>query len=467
MSLTDLYQRSPLAVQEAFATGYGLRELTRRHGPGFRRKVGEFDARQWWSRSELERDQASRLRSMVVWSVARVPYYRDLFSELGIDPMDIQAPADLTALPLLDKETVRANPERFLPVPPNGRTVAQTTGGTTGTPLRYWASVEAVRTNYATYESRTRAWAGVKFGQRMASFHGQPIVPDSQVGGPYWRHNPAFNQQYFSVYHLNDSTVPEYLEQLRKFDPKVIAGYTSAVHRVALGIIEADAVGTIRPSAILVSSEMLTPAARADIELAFGCRVTNSYSLGELVAYVSECEAGELHVSTEYGVVELLDTEAGSEIVATGLINRAMPLLRYRTGDMAVAFGDDEHSTCGRNLPCLKEIVGRVDDVVRTPEGAVVGPAPMSLAFQRVPNLRRAQAHQSSPDQVRILLEPAEGFSKEDEDFLRHELRRRLGPTIAIDLERVDSIGRTSGGKERLVISTIGSANGDEPRAGS
>ncbi len=461
MSLAGIYQRSPLAVQEAFATGYGLRELSRRHGPGFRRKVSEMEARQWWSRSELERDQASRLRSMVVWSAARVPYYRDLFSDLRINPLDIATPADLDALPVLEKETVRANPEQFLPVPPYGRIVAQTTGGTTGTPMRYWAGVEAVRANYATYEARTRRWAGVKLGQRMASFHGQPIVPDQQVGGPYWRHTPAFNQQYFSVSHLNDSTMPKYLAQLRRFDPKVIAGYTSAVHRIALGIIEADAIGTIRPSAILVSSEMLTPAARADMELAFGCRVTNSYSLGELVAYVSECPDGELHISTEYGVIELLDTEGGSEIVATGLINRAMPLLRYRTGDLAVAIDDDDHdSSCERNLPRLKELIGRVDDVVRTPEGASVGPAPMSLAFQKVPNLRRAQALQNSVDTLRVLLEPTAAFGVDDEQFLRNELRRRLGPTISIELEQVESIDRTSGGKERLVISTLGKASG-------
>ncbi len=455
MSLTALYQRAPVAVQHAFATGYGLRELPRRHGGRFRREVADLDARQWWSPDELARDQDARLRSMVTWCAARVPHYRDLFAELDLQPGDIRSAADLEVLPILDKETVRRDPTRFLPTAPVPKLVAQTTGGTTGTPVRYWATLDAVRANYAAYESRCRSWAGVRLGQRMASFHGQPIVPERQEGGPYWRRNLAFNQLYCSVYHLNSTTLPDYLDELERFDPEVMAGYTSAIHRVARGLIDAGQVRRIRPTAVLVSSEVLTPAIRADIETAFGCRVTNAYSLGELVAFISECDHGELHVSTEYGVVELCETAAGVEIVATGLINRGMPLLRYRTGDLVVP-GDGAPSSCGRGLPTVAEIIGRVDDAVRTPEGATVGPAPMSLAFQRVPHLRRAQVRQSSIDEITVLLEVDEQFGAPDEEFLVAELRRRLGPTISMVVERVDELPRTVGGKERLVVSEIG-----------
>ncbi len=183
--------------------------------------------------------------------------------------------------------------------------------------------------------------------------------------------------------------------------------------------------------------------------------MSNAYSLGELVAFVTECDHGELHVSTENGVLELLDTGNGStEIVATGLTNRGMPLLRYRTGDLAT-IGDDGPSACGRGLPRLADLTGRVDDVVRTPEGSVVGPAPMSLAFQRVPNLRRAQVRQDSVDGLTVLLEVADAFGDDDQSFLETELRRRLGSTIRLDFERVATIPRTSGGKERLVVSSL------------
>lgn len=394
---------------------------------------------------------------MITWCAARVPHYREMFAELGLAAEDITSPSDLRHLPILDKETVRADPDAFLPDGPRPRLVPQSTGGTTGTPVRYWATLDAVRANYATYEARCRRWAGVHLGQRLASFHGQPIVPERQRGGPYWRRNPAFHQRYFSVYHLNQDTMKDYIDELARFDPEVIAGYTSAVHRIAVGLIEANQIGRVRPSAVIVSSETLTAAMRRDIESAFGCRVTNAYSLGELVAFVSECDHGELHVSTEYGVVELVDGPLGTEIVATTLINEGMPLLRYRTGDLAVA-ADGGSSSCGRGLPVVREIIGRVDDAVRTPEGATVGPAPMSLAFQRVPHLRRTQVRQERVDELLVLIEVDREFSAGDEEFMVAELRKRLGPTIGLVVERVEALPRTSGGKERLVVSTLGTS---------
>ena len=463
MNLSDLYQRAPVPVQNAFATGYGMKELPRRHGGQFRREVFDLNVRQWWPEEELLLDQDSRLRSMVTWCAARVPYYRDVFSELGLHPRDIRTAADLSQLPILDKEIVRADPDRFLPDEPRPKLIAQTTGGTTGTPVRYWATLAAVRANYATYEARCRSWAGVRLGQRMASFHGQPIIPETQQGGPYWRRNLAFNQVYFSVYHLNSLTLADYVGQLEKFQPQVIAGYTSAVHRIARGLLDAGDIGRVQPTAILVSSETLTPAVREDIQTAFGCRVTNAYSLGELVAFISECDHGELHISTSYGIVELAENSAGPgrEIIATGLINKGMPLLRYRTGDLAIP-ADPEPSACGRGLPRVSEIIGRVDDVVRTPEGATVGPAPMSLAFQRVPNLRRAQVRQDSLEEITVLLEVDTAFGSGDEEFLVGELRKRLGPSIRLLIEKVPTVPRTSGGKERLVVSSLTTDEGSQ-----
>lgn len=458
VSLADLYGRAPVPLQNVMATGYGVREFSRRYTGVFRRLVGELESHQWMDPDALQADQLRRLQDMLAWCGREVPHYRDQFRELGFVPADVRDVRDLEALPLLEKETVRADPERFVPEHP-GRLVAQTTGGTTGTPLRYWATLDAVRFNYATYEARSRRWAGVRLGDRTASLHGQPIVPADDQDGPFWRHNYAFNQLYLSVYHLNPTTMPAYVDALERFRPRLVVGYMSAVHRIATHLLETGGQGRVLPAAVMVSSETLTPAARHDIESAFGCRVFNGYSLGELVAYVSECPLGGLHVSTEYGVLELVDGAVGREIVATGLINRGMPLIRYRTGDLAEA--GHEPCACGRTLPVLSQLQGRADDVVHTPEGAVVGPAPMSLAFQRVPRLRRAQVHQDTPEAMRVLIEPAPGFTDDDQAFLDVELRKRLGTTLRIDYERVDALPRTSGGKERLIISGVGHGGGE------
>ncbi|MEZ5138965.1 MAG: hypothetical protein R2711_09445 [Acidimicrobiales bacterium] len=87
-------------------------------------------------------------------------------------------------------------------------------------------------------------------------------MPAEDQDGPFWRRNLAFNQLYLSVYHLNDRTLPRYIDALERFDPELIVGYTSAVHRLATHLLDVGQVGRVRPKVIMVSSETLTPSAQ-------------------------------------------------------------------------------------------------------------------------------------------------------------------------------------------------------------
>jgi len=443
--LDRLYRRSPVLVQHAMATAFGARERAVRHGGRYRAFVAELDTDQWLEADELRAIQDRRLHEMVSFCARAVPHWRDL----GLQPGD-----DLAGLPVLEKEEVRAAPERFLPDRPPERLIASSTGGTTGTPLRYWVTPSSVQYNYAAYEVRFRRWAGARFGQRMASLNGRVIVPVEQRTPPFWRHNLAFNQLYLSAWHLSPSNLPAYVDRLRSYRPELIVGYVSTVHTLARHLLDRGMAGVITPRTVLLSSETLFPWLRDDIETAFGCKAFNGYSLGELAAFVSECPSGSMHVSPEYGVVELVPADGGHEIVATGLINRGMPLLRYRTGDLAVP-GDGSECPCGRRLPVVGGILGRVDDHVVTPAGARVGPAPLSLAFQDVPHLRQAQVVQHTEDAVTVLVVVGPDFADADEARLRHDLAARLGSTLRVTVERVPAIPLTPAGKQRLIVSEL------------
>jgi phenylacetate-CoA ligase len=285
------------------------------------------------------------------------------------------------------------------------------------------------------------------------SLNGKPVVPSRQEGPPFWRHNLAFNQLYVSAYHLSDKNLPAIVDRIAAFGPRYIVAYVSAVHRIARFINERGLTGKVPLRAVFVSSETLFDWQRADIEQAFDCKVFNGYSLGEPVCAVSECSHGAMHVSPEYGVVELVPDGDDDEIVATGLINDAMPFLRYRTGDKAVP--GDRPCSCGRQLPTIERLIGRVDETVVTPDGAVVGPAALSLAFQAVPNLRESQIIQDTPAAIVVKIAVSDQFSAANETFLLSELRTRLGHQLRIDLERVPAVPRTVSGKQRLIVSSV------------
>ncbi len=454
--LDRVYERSPIFIQNVMATGYGLRQRAVRNRGQYGQFVDELEQRQWWDEARLREHQDASLRAMVEFASKEVPYYRDLFASARLRAADIRTAADLCALPFLDKATVQEQGDRLRPDRVSTASLAQTTGGTTGRPVPYWVTPSSIQFNYATFETRCRRWAGVKFGDRLVSLNGKPIVPMTQRGAPFWRHNLAFNQLYVSAYHLSDENLPAIVDRIAKFGPVMIVAYVSAVHRIARFMLDANREREVRPRAILVSSETLFDWQRADIERAFGCKVFNGYSLGEPVCFISECSEGGMHISPEYGVVEYIESEGAHEIVATGLINRAMPMLRYRTGDRGVP-GDGSTCACGRGLPKVGAIAGRIDEMVVTPEGSTVGPASLSLAFQSVPNLRESQIVQDTADRIAVYLAVASAYVPANEAFLLRELRKRLGNKLAIDLHYVDAVPRTVSGKQRLVVSNLGS----------
>lgn len=454
MAFYGVYKRSPIIVQNAMLNVFGVMQRRLRHHGDYDRLLAESKRLEWASRDELQADQDRRVRRIIGHAVDRVPYYRDLFAKLNLTAADIQCAADLAQLPVLEKETVRAEPERFCTDGSTKGLVPQTTGGTTGTPLRYYVTPESVQFNYAWYEARFRHWAGVNFGDRMATMNGRVLVPTEQHKPPFWRYNLAFNQLYLSIYHLTPDNLDSYVDALRRFKPEVVVGYPSAVHLVTRHIIDAGRIGEVTPTAVLLSSETLFPWMRADIEQAFGCAVFDGYSQGELTVFITECPHGSMHISPEYGVVELVELDGELEIVATGLSNFGMPLIRYRTRDIAEP-GDGSTCECGRQLPTIAGLAGRADDVVVTPDGRSVGPAPLSLAFQSVHGIRESQIRQSdrAAIDVDIVVEPGSGPAIESR--LLEELQRRLGTALEINISRVDAIPRTMSGKRQLVVSNM------------
>jgi phenylacetate-CoA ligase len=456
LSAESLYRRSSIPVQNAMATLFGVRERVLRYGGSFGFFCSELERDQWLPAEQLAEIQAARLRAMVAFSAHRVPYYRRLFGRLGLSPADFRTPVDLAMLPVLKKETVSAAPDQFRPDRLPERSVTQTTGGTTGTPLRYWVTRSAMQYNHATYEVRFRKWAGVALGDRMASINGRKIVPVEQAKPPFWRRNLAFNQLYLSAYHLTEENLPAYIGQLERYRPEVLVGYVSSVHLLADHINRHRLEGVVQPRAVLVSSETLFPWMRADIERAFGCRVHDGYSLGELAAFITECSHGGLHVSPEYGVIEAVEIDGEQRLIATGLFNRAMPLLRYDTGDVIELAKPGQRCGCGRELPLVSKLLGRADDYVVTPDGRSVGPASLSLAFQSVPGIRESQIRQDDRSAVLVSLVVGPDYASTQQAQLDRELRERLGAGLIIDYAQVDSIPRTTWGKRRLVDSRVG-----------
>lgn len=461
--MTDLperiYERCPVALQNVLVSWYGRRIKRERFGPEFDR-LSEFLSASERESSERIRDhQDERLRALVSHAYETVPYYGELMDGLDIRPRDIATQEDLRAFPVLTRKAVIENRERLLSTSVDrAKLRLASTSGTTGYPVSvYWDRHVSIMNNACLW--RARGWGGVGLGRPYATLMGRAVVPTRQKGPPFWRFNPSWNQLFLSSYHLDEKNIPHYLEAMRESGVEMLEAYPSAAYTLAR-FMEAESV-RLPLKSVLTSSEPLLGIQRELIEDRFCCRVFDAYGQAERVAFASECERHEgLHIFEEYGIVEILDENrepvapgCSGQIVATGLHNFAMPLMRYETGD-AAAF-KKEACSCGRTLRLLDTVTGKAEDIIVAPGGRMVPGPLLSYAFKGARGVVRSQIVQERPDEITVRLVVAETFGPKDEQRIRSELENRLGADVAITFERVSEIPTSARGKYRWVVSSV------------
>lgn len=451
-AIERLYQRSPIWAQNLAVSSLGLKLRRLRYGGVHHDVLAELRRTQWADSEALNALQRDRLQSMLHDAFEGVPLYRGLWQSAP----QVAGLGDLRALPTIAKHDVHAPRDVVTAARFAGTRLREVhTGGTTGKTLTIHCTPEVLQANYAFF-ARFREWAGIPDRGSVATFAGRTIVPPDQTHAPYWRRNLASRQLLLSSYHLSDRTMPDYARALAEFAPDLIDSYPSSIEPIARYVLERG-IRTIRPRAIITSSETLTPQVRSLIAEAFNAPVFDHYGGAEMAAFITQCERGSYHPNPEFGIVEILrgDTPAGpgetGEIVATGFINPVMPLVRYRTGDLAVQSGGA--CSCGRAFPMLERIIGRLDDVVITPDGRRVGR--LDPIFKGVSSLYEARVVQDAEDHVLIEVVVPNGLPEVERRELINQIGLRLGPTMRVDVERVEAIPRTRAGKLRMVENRV------------
>jgi phenylacetate-CoA ligase len=287
---------------------------------------------------------------------------------------------------------------------------------------------------------------------------GQPVVSTGRARPPYYRYNFAERQVYFSAYHISAETVANYVEGFNRHRPESVTGYAFSQFAVARLMLEQGLTFDFTPRSAITSSERLTDRMRQTIHRAWGCRAYEEYGSVENCGLATECEEGSLHVSPDFGIVEIVDNEghpAGpgveGRVVCTGLLNDVQYLVRYEIGDTAVWSG--RRCTCGRDhLPVLDAVTGRVEDVVVGPDRREL--VRFHFVFVGLAGVVEGQVVQETLDRFTVRVVTEAGFGDEQVKEIQKRFNDRLGP-VTVRVERVSALERTSRGKIRAVISHI------------
>ena len=458
MSIVEnIYNRSPLFIQNMLISIYGLRLYYERYAGENKIYLKQLMQTQWMTEDNIKEYQFAATKNLLKHAYNNVPYYKDIFESCGFKPSKFKSLNDLKKLPLLQKETLRTAGNKIVANNiSKHRMIGLNTSGTTGTSLRIMVDIESRRKSYAFFK-RFHTWIGLKNSKHNVTFGGRVIIPLKNRSKIFWRYNAIMDNYLFSSYHMSDENLKCYVNKIRKVRPLWIEGYPSAIYTLAKYILGNNLRG-INPRVITTSAETLMDYQKENIEKAFNCPVRDQYGCTEQALFISQCERGSYHIHPEYGIVEILNEDGEDvapgeigNIVCTSFVNKATPLIRYDLGDMA-SNGSGKCS-CSRNFPMLRRIYGRKDDFIITPDGRKVGR--LDPIFKGLTTIKEAQIIQEGLESIIIKIVPGKRYNNTDGEVLKKELRKRVGGKIKISIIKVDRISKSQSGKFKAVVSKV------------
>jgi len=414
-----------------------------------------YQRSQHWSRGRLEAYQDEMLRRLIQHAGKHVPYYRDLFREIGLDPQLFRGREDMHKIPLLDKEIVRTrqkeliadNAEKF-------GIVWESTSGSTGTPLHLIVD-RGARSNKLVALIRSYQWAGYTLGKKTFSLQSY-YLKDAD-----FEYNRLYRVLRFDSNRLKKESACGVIRVLQKLKPRFFMGFPFDLLMLSRFAAE-EGLSIPAPDSMVTYGETLSAHKRASLESAYQCEVFNYYSQHECASMIAECERHSLHLIDDFAYHEIVDVEGQSiakigtgELVGTGFYNYAMPLIRYRTRDDVVIDKNNPTCACGRNFTVIKEIIGKQCDYIETPDGRLLG-AVMSHSIDNGRGVIVSQCVQDALDHVYVNLVVDETYDEESQRALKRDLRKRLGEEMQIDFKIVPQLEKRPGGKTPFILSKIG-----------
>ena len=407
------------------------------------RPVGKYveQVRRGWKEGTSLKENEERIRALIAHAVKTTDYYKDY-------PEDIP----LTELPIVNKDTFRADYDRFISAAfkdaQDNRIMC--TSGSTGTPLQVIQNADKIRHCQAS-AMYMGALAGYKIGMKEAFIR-------------VWVKNvnksklqlTAENMIMMDSSRMDGEALQEMLETIRRKKVKFLLGYASALGEISRYIDEkqVDLSGFCVKSIIPISEAMPDPV-RFRLQEQFGAPVRSWYSNEEDgIMGLQNKEDGAYRIDTESYFYEILklDSDEPAEpgelgrIVITDLYNYAFPIIRYDNGDLAVA---ERREKNGRYKLWLKELYGRRSDLIYTPEGKAVTPYVLTNNLWDLKGVRQYRFIQETETDYTLWLN-GDPEVMDPEEVLRR-ISPYLGERAKIKVEFVDEIPVLNSGKRKYI----------------
>ncbi len=410
------------------------------------------------TKSELEQLRRAKLRDLIDYCFAHVPYVRMQLQEAGVAPSEIRDQADLARLPLMRKSDVRMHRED-LRSNIAGKLSPIATGGSTGEPLICDLSKRRIASRVACRQ-RVSRWWGVSVGEPEVALWGSPVELSRQDRFRAVR-DRLLGTRLLPAFEMDESTMSRYLHVIEKGRCRQIFGYPSAIYLLCLHAQKQNkALRHLGVKVVFVTGELLLPHQRELISETFNCPVADGYGGRDSGFIAHECPQGGMHIMGDAVIVEVLNAEGrpvapgqAGEIVVTDLYSHEAPFIRYATGDVgAFSVGS---CRCGRSLPLFERIEGRANDAIVTPDGRVINSLALIYSVREISGIEQFRIFQRAVDRFYVEVVRNKDFRIQDEEQIRESWTKLLRSSIQITFEYLPSLHVERSGKFRHVVSEV------------
>ncbi len=413
---------------------------------------------QWLPHSELLARQWSKLTAHLQQVAAHNSFHRRRFEAAGLDLSQPLTPDGFSRLPLLTKADIRGAGKDVLSQGYEASSLMLfKTGGSTGKPLEIWMTEELSERRNALAR-RHDIWTGWQPGEPIGALWGNPVAPDWKARLRRLLVQPLL---VLDTMNVSEASALEFARAWRRLRPTLLFGHAHSLFLLAR-LADRWQDNPIQPRAVLSTSMMLMAHERTVIERVFRAPVFDRYGCEEVSLIGSECERHNgMHLNIEHLYIEFLDDSnrpvapgTSGNIVVTDLENLAMPLIRYRVEDQGEP--SQRHCPCGRGLPLMERVTGRVADfLVRSDGSKVAGISLIENTLTRIHGIEQLQIVQADRRTLALRVVKGAGFGDSATEELVSYFQKLMGPQVTVTLEPVASISPEPNGKYRFCISHV------------
>jgi phenylacetate-CoA ligase len=419
----------------------------------------EMEKSQYYDLNELKKHQFDRLKKMINHAYKNTTYYRTKFNAYGINPEDIEDENDFKKIPIRSKKYIHDYSDQLISNNHKKESLIPfKTGGSTGKSVTVYYDYTAMEKGVGS-SLRSFNWTGWKLGEPIGRVWGNPVLP--RTIKEKLRNILIEPQFYLDTMNLHDETVHDFAHEWEKNKPTLLHGHSHSLYMFAQFCKKLN-IKDIKPKGIISTSMMLIPSERKVIEDIFECKVTDLYGCEEVGLIGCECEEHNgMHLNMENNYVEFInsqenDTASAEEgaIVVTNLNNKAMPIIRYKIEDVGIP--SNRFCKCGRNLPLIERVTGRVADFLVRKDGSLVaGVSLVERTLTAFPGIDQMQIIQQDLDNIGLNIVQGAKYSEATERQLIDEFKEVFGPFINLVFNYVTVIAPERNGKFRFSISKI------------